>query len=96
MATFVQDYLATVTSDPRTAWGQLTPEFQAESGGFGDYRGFWSTIESAAVRDVQADPDAMTVTYDVTYTKTDGSTVDDSVTLILEQAGDGFLIAGES
>ena len=38
----------------------------------------------------------MTVSYDVTYERTDGSTADDSVTLQLVSDGDdGFLIAGE-
>ena len=29
MENFIEDYLATVTSDPQTAWDELTPEFQA-------------------------------------------------------------------
>ena len=45
MRSFVQDYFATVTSDPEASFEMLTPEFQAESGGFEGYSGFWSTIE---------------------------------------------------
>jgi eukaryotic-like serine/threonine-protein kinase len=96
MQAFVQDYLATVTSDPAAAWDRLTPRFQRSSGGFGGYRGYWSTIESAEPSGVTADPDAMTVTYDVAYERTDGTTATDSVTLELVPDGeDGFLIAGE-
>jgi hypothetical protein len=38
----------------------------------------------------------MTVSYDVTYERNNGSTADDSVTLQLVSDGDdGFLISGE-
>jgi hypothetical protein len=37
MTGFVEDYLATVTSDPKTAWAMLTPSFQAASGNYGQY-----------------------------------------------------------
>ncbi|GAA1918963.1 serine/threonine-protein kinase [Nocardioides marmoribigeumensis] len=96
MRSFVEDYLSTVTSDRRSAWKMLTPEFQRQSGGYGSYSGFWGTIESATPGDISADPDRMLVSYGVTYTKKDGSTVSDSVTLQLRQEGDTLLIAGES
>ena len=47
MEDFIQDYLATVTSDPDTAFAMLTPGFQQASGGLSGYRGFWDTIRSA-------------------------------------------------
>jgi hypothetical protein len=96
MQAFVDDYLSTVTSDPRSAWKMLTPAFQRESGGYGSYSGFWGSIESATPGDVSADTDRMLVSYGVTYKKKNGSTVSDSVTLQLEQKGDRLLIAGES
>ena len=46
MENFIEDYLATVTSDPKAAWDQLTPQFQAESGGFGQYQKFWSGFQT--------------------------------------------------
>jgi hypothetical protein len=96
MQSFVEDYLATVTSDPAAAWDRLTPQFQQSSGGFGGYRGYWSTIASAEPSGVTADPGAMTVSYDVAYERTDGSTATDSVSLqLVEDGEDGFLIAGE-
>ena len=57
MQAFVEDYLATVTSDPAAAWERLTPEFQQASGGFGGYKGYWSTIDSAEPSGIQADPE---------------------------------------
>ncbi len=96
MESFIEDYLATVTSDPRAAWDQLTPQFQAESGGFKQYRDFWSGFRSADVISAQADPEAMTITYTVEYLRQDGDKVTDDVTLQLEGTDDNFLIAGES
>jgi tRNA A-37 threonylcarbamoyl transferase component Bud32 len=97
MRAFVEDYLATVTSDPAAAWERLTPRFQQASGGFGGYRGYWSTIASAEASGITADPEGMTVSYDVVYERTDGSSATDSVTLQLVRDGeDGYLISGES
>jgi serine/threonine protein kinase len=96
MRAFVEDYLATVTSDPAAAWERLTPEFQQASGGFGGYRGYWGTIASAEPSAIQADPEAMTVSYDVAYERNNGSTATDSVTLeLVPDGGEGFLISGE-
>ena len=41
------DYLATVTTDPASAFAMLTPGFQQASGGIKGYRGFWDTIRTA-------------------------------------------------
>jgi serine/threonine protein kinase len=96
MRQFVEDYLATAPSDPRTTWERLTPGFQEESGGFGSYNSFWSQFESATPGDVSADPDRLLVSYGVSYVRKDGSTITDTVTLQLQEDGDSFLIAGES
>ncbi|WP_258562839.1 MULTISPECIES: serine/threonine-protein kinase [Nocardioides] len=96
MTTFIEDYLSTVTSDPKAAWTQLTPAFQAASGNFGQYQRFWRTIDSAHVVSSEADPDNGTVTYRVEYERADGSTASDEVTLRLEGRDGDYLIAGES
>ncbi len=96
MRAFVEDYLATAPSDPASTWERLTPGFQRKSGGFGSYQRFWSQFESATPGDISADPDRLLVSYGVSYTRKDGSTQSDSVTLQLEQDGDSLLIAGES
>ncbi|WP_167288928.1 serine/threonine-protein kinase [Nocardioides seonyuensis] len=95
MRTFVTDYFSLVTSDPETTFAMLTPEFQAESGGFGAYSGFWSTIESATPRDVRADPRSLTTTYTIDFVTTSGRTTTEQGRLQLVEQGDGFLIAGE-
>lgn len=95
MRAFVSDYFSTVTSDPETTYAMLTPEFQAESGGFERYSGFWSTIESATPRAIKADPRSLTTTYTIDYVTTAGETRTEQGRLQLEQQGDSFLIAGE-
>ncbi len=95
MASFVEDYVNTAPQDRDTTWAQLTPGFQRASGGRQSYENFWSNIDSAEVTDISADPEAMTVTYSVTYQRGSG-TIDDRVTLTLVRAGDSFKIAAES
>src|SRR4029078_4043643 len=96
MEDFITTYLATVTQDDHATYAMLTPEFQKASKTDGGYHGFWKTVESATPSNVQADPRAMTVSYDVDYVKTDGSTSSDHVTLQLVKNGSSFLIAGEA
>lgn len=96
MSAFVGDYFSTVTSDPDTTWTWLTSEFQSASGGFDDYEGFWSTIESVEVLSTEADPESMTVNYRARYTGTDGSVRTSNETVGLVQQGDRYLIASQS
>ncbi|QIK76048.1 serine/threonine-protein kinase [Nocardioides piscis] len=95
VAEFVTTYLSTVTSDPATTFEMLTPAFQQASGGYGDYSGFWGTIESAQPSNIRVNPKTLTVTYDVTYQTVDGRTLNESNVLQLARSGDGYLIAGE-
>ena len=75
----------------------LTPSFQAASGGIDGYRGFWDTIRTATVTSFStADPDTLTVGYTVEYTRTDGSTAQDDVSLQLVYQDGDYLIDGEA
>ncbi len=96
MTEFIDTYMRTVTRDTRSSWAMLTPAFQVESGGFGQYNNFWKKIRSARQRVVNADPEAMTVTYDVTYRLRNGRKESDQVTLRLTDTADGLRIYGES
>jgi serine/threonine protein kinase len=96
MRQFITTYLARVTQDDHTTFQMLTPGFQDTSGRYGGYHGFWKTIATASPRNVEADPAAMTVTYDVDYLKQDGTTSNSHVTLRLVKQGQTYLIAGES
>ncbi|MBZ5740995.1 serine/threonine-protein kinase [Nocardioides mangrovi] len=95
MENFVEDYLATVTTDPHAAWQQLTPDFQAQSGNFGQYQKFWRTISTADMTSAQADPESKQITYTVEYQHPDGSKTSDEVTLTLEGTDGDYLIAAE-
>jgi serine/threonine protein kinase len=95
MRAFVEDYFAQVTADPETTFAMLTPEFQAASGGFEGYEGFWSTIESATPRDIRADPRSLTTTYTIEFVTTSGRTTTEQGRLQLARQGDTLLIAGE-
>ncbi len=94
MEDFATAYVQSAVDDPKTSWEQLTPAYQAESGGFGQYKKFWDQWESADVSAVSADAEAGTVSYSISYRGKKGAGFDDNVTLDLEQSGDGFLIAG--
>ena len=96
MAAFVTEYLATVTSDPRAAYDQLTPEFQEASGGFGGYNGWWRTVESASVSKIVPNASNLTVGYTVGYVMKNGSRSTEQVILQLERQDDRYLIAGEA
>jgi serine/threonine protein kinase len=95
MDAFITSYLATVTSDPKKAFAQLTPGFQEASGGFEGYMGWWGQVRSAEVVDVRSDPSDLTVGYTVDYVMQTGSTSTQQVRLQLQRLDDGYLIAGE-
>ncbi|ABL81488.1 MULTISPECIES: serine/threonine-protein kinase [unclassified Nocardioides] len=95
LESFIEDYLATVTADPKSAWGLLTPDFQAASGGFGQYNSFWKSIETADVLSAQPDPAHRRISYTVEYLRRDGSKATDDVTLLLEGTDGDYLIAAE-
>jgi hypothetical protein len=95
MQAFVQDYFSRVTSDPASTFALLTPQFQAQSGGFDGYSGFWSTIRTATPYDIAADPRTLTVSYTIDYVTTSGRTTTQQGRLQLRRKGEGYLIAGE-
>ena len=96
MESFIGDYLATVSQDPQAAFAMLTPDFQDASGGLRGYRSFWDTIASADLASVSANPETLTVSYTVEYTREDGSATTDDVSLQLLFDDGRYLIAGES
>jgi serine/threonine protein kinase len=95
MEDFVESYLETVTENPRAAFRMLTPAYQRASGGFRGYNGFWSTIADADPGNIEADPDRLTISYEVDYERTDGSETEEAITLQLRRTRDGYLIAGQ-
>ena len=100
MEQFIGDYLATAAADPEAGYTMLTPEFQQASGGLEGYRSFWDGVESAELQSIEANPDALSVSYTVAYQMDSsgpgsGSSTDD-VTLTLAFDNGTYKIAAES
>jgi hypothetical protein len=71
----------------------LTPKFQRESGGWENYRTFWSGKTNGQVLEVQPDPKNLTVTY---YVKFDNFGDGSSPTVLdLTYQNGTYLIDGE-
>lgn len=95
MDVFIGSYLEQVTSDPEGAFGLLTPRFQESSGGLEGYLGWWGTVRSARLQDIDSNPEDLTVGYTVRYRMEDGSRTTEQIRLRLVRSGDTFLIDGE-
>ncbi|SFB04372.1 Protein kinase domain-containing protein [Nocardioides alpinus] len=95
MDAFITSYISTVTTDPRAAFDQLTPEFQDASGGYEGYIGWWSKVRSAELESVDSNPSDLTVGYTVDYVMKSGAENTDSIRLQLQRQDDQYLIAGE-
>jgi serine/threonine protein kinase len=96
MESFVATYIDTVVSDPESAFEMLTPKFQAESGGLQGYLDFWGDVRSAKIDSIEADPEALTVSYSYQYVKPQDGPTDDDVTLQLTHDNGVYLIDGET
>ncbi|MEJ7832628.1 MAG: protein kinase [Nocardioides sp.] len=95
METFIADYLATASSDSAAGFEQLTPDFQAASGGLEGYSGFWDEVSNVRVQSVAADPDDLTVSYNYDYSVRGAGTQNEDVSLRLTYKEGTYLIAGE-
>jgi hypothetical protein len=90
---FVSDYYAGLPDDTESGWSMLSPGFQREVGSYQDYDGFWSTIDSVTVEDVEAvGPDAVDTT--LVYT-TDGSSQREVRRIELTESDGSYLISGD-
>ena len=67
MKTFIRDYVTAVGDDPDTSWKMLTPKFQRESGGLENYHRFWDAATNGQVLSIQANPDDLSVSYQVHF-----------------------------
>ncbi|WP_148614875.1 serine/threonine-protein kinase [Nocardioides rubriscoriae] len=93
---FVAAYLDTASQDPPAGFAQLTPGFQAASGGLAGYTGFWGDVTNTRLLSIEADPGDLTVRYTYRYTKAGSGQTTDDVTLQLVRNGDRLLIDGEA
>ncbi|MFC8531337.1 protein kinase [Nocardia sp. NPDC057227] len=92
-AQFVQGYYGMLPGDINGAWAQLSPGYQAQTGGFGAYSQFWSTIRGVRVGSITpTGPD--TVVASLTYTLAGGGTSSESRWFRVANEGGRVLIAG--
>lgn len=91
MGAFVSMYYGLLPADPAGAFNYLAPSMQDNSGLSG-YEKFWSTISSVSVSNANADPAAGTVTFDIVYHRTDGTTLSQQQVFALTPDGDTFQI----
>jgi serine/threonine protein kinase len=95
MRSFVQQYVATALTDPATSWDQLTPRFQQDccASNEANYAGYWNTIATATLRDIDANPSTMQVRYTITWDpEGERAAEDELVTLGLVRQGGRYLI----
>ncbi len=94
MEAFARGYLNDAVSDPETGFAQLTPEYQQQSGDIEGYRSWWDTVRAADIQSIDADVEAMTVSYRVRYTMRKGRDRSEDVVLVLTFHDGQYLIAG--
>ena len=86
---FVEDYYAVLPEDTETGYSMLSPSYQAELS-YGDYDGFWSTIDDVVVEDTApGGPNAVDVT--LLYNGEE----EEVRRIYLERGSDGWLISGD-
>ncbi len=93
METFINGYIATVSTDPDAAWKMLTPKFQRESGGLAKYRSFWSGVGPGQVLAVSANPRSLVVSYRAKFENFGTGRRSTVLQLVFEQGS--YLIDGE-
>lgn len=95
MAQFVRSYFHDVTRDRDKTWQELTAKEQDAAGGRDGYEGFWSTIASVSVDELNADATKGRADATLTYTRTDGTTSTERHRLDIVRQGDAYLIDGD-
>ncbi|WP_433602884.1 serine/threonine-protein kinase [Nocardia sp. CA-135953] len=70
---FVYGYYGILPGNVQGGWSELTPSYQAQTGGFGSYSQFWSTIRSVSVGAVTPNGENRAV-VSLTYSLKNGST----------------------
>jgi eukaryotic-like serine/threonine-protein kinase len=95
MIGFIEDYIATASSDPTAAFDMLTPSFQEQSHGLTGYEDFWGDVRNTKILDVSADPASLEVSYTYRYLKPPGPPQEDDVVLKLTFENGTYLIDQE-
>ena len=85
--TVVVDYYSSLPGDIDGAWGVLSDRARDESGGYDEYRSFWSGIREVRATNVAVRRD--TVTADIEFTTASGRTSRESYRFEVDRDDDG-------
>jgi eukaryotic-like serine/threonine-protein kinase len=96
LANFVSAYFAGVTSNRDSTWVQLSPKMQDSAGGRSVYNGWWTTVRSVTVQNVQANAAAKTAVVTLTYNMMDGSRSTETNAYTFVKNGAGYRIQSQS
>lgn len=88
---FVETYFDTVPGNTDAGWSQLAPSMQGV--GRETYDKFWGSIDSVKTNETRAVDDEPVVQVELTYSFSDGKVVTESQRIVLQDSGDGYLIA---
>ncbi|MGW2661525.1 hypothetical protein ACWCW7_11235 [Nocardia tengchongensis] len=93
IASFIRSYYGQLPDGVDTAWTQLSPSYQTQSGGKSGYTTFWSKIRSVRVDSITS-TDYRTSTAGLTYVYTDGKTQTEKRWLRVEYVSSQLEITG--
>ncbi|GAA5078394.1 serine/threonine-protein kinase [Nocardia iowensis] len=93
VAQFIQGYYSMLPGNTSAAWSQLTPSYQAQTGGYDAYVRFWSAIQAVSVGSVTPSGESR-ATASITYTMKSGERRSESRWFQVVSENGRMLIAG--
>ncbi|MGW0249660.1 serine/threonine-protein kinase [Nocardia goodfellowii] len=94
VAQFIQGYYGMLPGNIDGAWSQLSPAYQAQTGGYNAYSSWWRTIRSVSVSNVTPSGDGATAT--INYVKANGQRDSETRWFRVSSEGGRLLITASS
>ncbi|MFE6921600.1 serine/threonine-protein kinase [Nocardia sp. NPDC057663] len=93
VAQFIAGYYGMLPGNIGGAWAQLAPGYQAQTGGFGQYSSFWSTVRSVTVGSITPNGENRAV-VSLTYHLANGTVSSENRWIQVSGTGNALQIAG--
>ncbi|MFJ2836698.1 serine/threonine-protein kinase [Nocardia sp. NPDC087230] len=90
---FIAGYYGMLPGNIGGAWAQLAPGYQAQTGGYGQYSSFWSTVRSVTVGSITPSGENRAV-VSLTYQLTNGTVTSENRWIQVSGTGANLQIAG--
>ncbi|MEV6217690.1 serine/threonine-protein kinase [Nocardia sp. NPDC051833] len=90
---FIAGYYGMLPGNIGGAWAQLAPGYQAQTGGYGQYSSFWSTVRSVTVGSITPNGENRAV-VSLTYHLTNGTVTSENRWIQVSGTGNSLQIAG--